>query len=387
MEHKDDRMAIRIEKTLKIPGPKPMENEDDITVIFEVLLSDEMSLPPGSFLGICFGPPLSDWTPVDVIMTPKSGNNGDTYTLMTGVYNFPRRLLAKTVPYKYVVARQDPYCEEWEYIHDNPDQGPTKNRCLIVPDVVSQFTKLDDVVLSEDRCNGYPRVMRGRAEAAFRMLPRPEEYMDPDFSHSAVLERFEQVLKAQAETRVCLGDERFELFRPSGYNAVKAETVKRYMKHCVDCLMNILGENGDNVCHIMRVITYICVVKSRLGDYKFTLDNYQLMFRAFRGCAQKLCDDASLSWVSLESEMQAKACDALKLLVSSFVDLKQPRCEDNSWGNWVYVIPFIHRWDAPERNDTEWLMLDTWKSNLHSRYRTCFIKSYGFLFSFQQWVK
>jgi hypothetical protein len=370
MENKDDRTAIQVETTLEIPGPKLMENEDDITIIFEVLLSDEMSFPE-SVLGICFGPPLSNWKTLDVNMFPKSGHSGDTGTLMTGVYNFPRRLVGKTIPYKYVVVCQNPYCVEWEYIHDEktPDNGTTKNRCLIVPDVVSQFTKLDDVVLSEVKCNGYySRVMRGRADAAFRMLPRPEEFMDPDFSFSAVLERFEQVLKAQAKTRVCLGNEHSELFRPSGYDSVKAETEKCYMEHCVDCLMDILGENGDNVRHIMRVITYICLVKSRLEVYKFTLDNYHLMFKAFRGCAQKLCDDASLSWVSLESEMQAEACNALKLLVSSFVDLKQPRCEDNSQGDWIYVIPFIHRWDAPDRNDTEWLKLDTWKSNLRSRY-------------------
>jgi hypothetical protein len=228
--------------------------------------------------------------------------------------------------------------------------------------------------------------MRGRAEAAFRMLPRPEEFMDPDFSLSAVLERFEQVLKAQAETRVCLGDERYELFRLSGYIDVKAETEKCYMKQCVDCLMNVLGENSDNVCHIMRVITYICLIKSRLGDYKFTLDNYQLMFRAFRSCTRKFCDDASLSWVPWESgEMQAKACNVLKLLVSSFVDLKQPRSEDNSRGDWIYVMPFIHRWDAPDRNDTEWLKLGTWKSNFRSRY--LFHKELWLLFSFQKWVK
>ncbi len=365
MENEDDGTAIRVETTLKTSGPKPMENEDYIKVIFEVLLAYEMSFPE-SFLGICFGPPLSDWTPVDVIMSPKNGNSGETYTLMTGVFDFPRCLWGMTIPYKYVVFNSWAQCK-WEHIHDIPDHGEMKNRCLIVPGVESQFTKFDDVVLSEDQRDVCDRVTRGRLQAALRMLPRPEDFMDSDFSLSAVLNRFEQVLKALVESRVCVDNECSYKFTPPGYRAVKAQTETCYMEHCVNCLMHLVGENGDNVCLIMRVITYICLIKSRLGDYTFTLDNYQLMFKAFRGCAGQLSDMASMSWLS--EDMQAKACDALKLLVRNFLDLKWPRYEDNSQGNWIYVIPFIHRWDLPDRNDTDWLKLDTWKNNLRCRYR------------------
>jgi len=364
-ENGEDRTAIRVETTLKTIGPKPMENEDYIKVIFEVLLANEMSFPE-SFLGICFGPPLSDWTPVDVTLSPKNGNSGETYTLMTGVYDFPRFLLGKTIPYKYVVFNSWAQCK-WEHIHDIPDHGQMKNRCLIVPDVESQFTKFDDVVLSKDQRDVFDRVTRGRLQAALRMLPRPEDFMDSDFSLSAVLKRFEQVLEAQVESRVCVDNERSYKFMPPGYYAVKVQTEKCYMEHCLNCLVHLVAENGDNVRLILRMITYICLIKSRLGDYQFTVDNYQLMFKAFRGCAGQLCDEASLSWVS--GEMQAKACDALKLLVRNFLDLKRPRYEDNSQGNWISVIPFIHRWDLPDRNDTDWLKLDTWKTNLRCRYR------------------
>jgi len=346
------------------------KDKEDMTIrlSFEVLLSSEMFVPD-SGLVICFGTPVSDWETQNVFMSPKTSKIGANYTLMAGVFDFPRRLMGKTIPYKYVVLHKNTGRIKWEHIHHMPEYRSTVNRCLIVPEVESQFTKFDDVVLSDDMEDSSERVGKGRAEAILWMMPRPKEFGDPDFFLSAALERFEQVLKANKETRVCIGDDRSTVFIPPSYNSTKKLT-EIYVERCMECLKKYVGNKNANVGHTLRVATYICLIHSRLKELNFTVDHCNLMFKAFEVCSEKLWEDPSFT-VSMDSEMQARACEALKLLVGNFVGLKR-QGEDKSRGNWIYVVPFIHRWDLPGSNDVDWLRLDNWKANLRFRYRILF---------------
>ncbi len=346
-------------KRLKHVEPTLINIEDDsmpIRLSFEVLLSPEMSLPD-SRLVICFGPPLSDWETECVEMRPKSDIGGG-YILMVGVYDFPKSLIGKTIPYKYVAVGKD--VAEWEHIFYSSGDGSPVNRCLVVPEVESHFTKFDDVVLGRKASD----MTKGRHMATFWMLPGLKEFSNPNFSLSTVIERFEKVLEAHGNIRVCIKDSRSVVYSPKGYNVRKQAEI--YMERCMDRLKEGMDDKDCDMGHILRAATYICLIrKSQLMAQKFSVEHYQLLFRAFHGCSLAVCNDASLP-VSMDGEIQTRACMALKQLVTDFVDRERHRDDDS--GNWIYVVPFIHRWDQPNRNDGDWLKLDNWKKNIHFRY-------------------
>ena len=353
-------------KKLKLKEPNLMDITDEdgmppIRLHFEVLLSPEMTSKDARLV-ICFGPPLSHWDTAVVEMRPKSDKIPGNYVAMAGVHDFPRRLVGKTIPYKYVVVKNNQ--TKWEHIFHDHGNGSTLNRCLIVPDKMSQFTKFDDVVFAKTS-----NKVEGWAEATKWMLPIPQNFSGPDFSLSSLLERFEQVLTAHGRRRVCTEDDRSVAYHPPGYSVPKQSDIYliRLLKH----LKGSLENNSDNMGYTLRLATYICLIRKALHkDHQFTGEHCQLMFRVFERCSQLLFDDAS-SLMSMDGETQSKACDALKLLVRNFVE-QRVEGEAKSSGNWIHVVPFIHRWDRPNRNDGDWLKLDKWKTQLRSRYFLAF---------------
>ena len=104
---------------------------------------------------------------------------------------------------------------------------------------------------------------------------------------------------------------------------------------------------------------------SELDDPNFDLEDYLNVFKAFRFCAGLLFDDSFLA--TINNEGRVRICEALKELVQDFVNLpvNTNNCQDR--GNWVFAIPFIHRWDLPDKSCRDWLKLQNWKSNLRSR--------------------
>ena len=81
-----------------------------------------------------------------------------------------------------------------------------------------------------------------------------------------------------------------------------------------------------------------------------------------------LFDDESLPKMT-NDEIRDKICDSLKQVVKDFVgEPVNNRDSCKILGHWIYVVPFIHRWDQPEVKDDSWLKLGLWKSNLRSRY-------------------
>jgi hypothetical protein len=164
---------------------------------------------------------------------------------------------------------------------------------------------------------------------------------------------------------VCIGDQHSEVYKPPGSDALNLTVT--YIERLMGRLKGYVEDNSDSSGHILRLATYICLVRLRFKDHQFTPENYQVMFKAFDVCSQMLLDDASLSAVPMDGEMKAKACEALKMLVINFFDLKW-QGEEKSRGNWIYVIPFIHCWDLPDRKDTDWLQLDKWKAGILFRY-------------------
>ena len=358
-------------KKLKAMEPTliDIEGDDDTTIRlrFEVLLSPEMTIPD-SRLVICFGPPLSDWNTECVVMSPKSDKVPGNYVLMAGVLDFPRRLVGKTIPYKYVVVGDD-RPPEWEHIFLAPDTEAIVNRCLIVPDKGSQFSKFDDVIFSKTS-----NKFKGWAVATKLMLPTWKNFTSPDFSLASVLERFEQVLAAHAKRRICVGKYYLSFAYKSPGDMVKKQAENWYLEDCLKQLKVCLDNNNGDMVVLLRLATYICLIrKSSFVAYQFNEELYQLMFRAFNGCSQLLWDDASSLMLSMDRELQDKACEALKLLVTNFVDRKlYEYVEGKDSGNWIYVVPFIHRWDRSNRNDQDWLKLDKWKENLSFRYYLSF---------------
>ena len=110
---------------------------------------------------------------------------------------------------------------------------------------------------------------------------------------------------------------------------------------------------------LLRSAIYLClIVASKLCSYQLSSEDQLLIFEAFFVCADELEEESVLL---SSAEVKKQVCDALQQLVKKFVHqpLYQNAINDKKRGNWIAVIPFIHRWD-PIR-DSGWLDLTDWK--------------------------
>ncbi len=289
----------------------------------------------------------------------KYGFNFDT---KVGQLDFPKGLIGKTIPYKYVVVLKGrEYL--WEYIFYSHKLA---DRCLIVPNVSTSFAKYDDVILKEDWSNAHERVRKGRSMATKWMLPRLSELDDAGFDILAAKERFEQVVRAHEPqgTRICI--ESLSLpYNPNNYSA--DQEVKFHIKNFLNRLKSYLKQDGQGSGKILKAAVYICLVRKSKYCFEFDLYDYLAIFKAFFDCSEVLFNDGS-PLLQVSGGFQEQVCEALKSLVQDFVSLPVGGYECNNRGNWIHAIPYIHRWDLPERNDATWLKLKEWKQNLKYRY-------------------
>ena len=335
-----------------------------IKVTFQVLLSKGMTIPDYRVV-ILFGNPLSDWETVLVEMKPMrldaKIDNGN-YVFMVGDLQFPQELMGKTIPYKYVVIKEKGPVS-WEYVFYF-NQNKITDRCLIVPDVPS-FVKYDDVILPENLKdkNFGEEVRKGRSFATRWMLPRPSELDDPNFDFSVAVAKFEQVARAHGYngTRVFLGNYSLP-YNPTAYSV--EEEVRKHVRNFLYRLKSYLKDGGDQG-KIFRTAIFISLVRKLKYCFNFDSEDYLNVFKAFRFCAGLLFDDPFPA--TINNEGRVRICEALKELVQDFVNLpvNTNNCQDR--GNWVFAIPFIHRWDLPDKSCRDWLKLQNWKSNLRSR--------------------
>ncbi len=240
------------------------------------------------------------------------------------------------------------------------------DRCLIVPNVSSSFAKYDDVILKEDWSNAHERVGKGRSVATTWMLPRPSELDDAGFDLWAAKERFEQVVRAHEPqgTKIC--SESFSYpYNPMYYSA--ARQVEIHIRNFLRRLKNYLKQERQENGKILKAVIYICLVRKSKYCFTFQLDDYLDIFKVFFNSSEVLFNDGS-PLPKVSGGFQEQVCEALKSLVQDFVGVPVYSNDCSNRGNWIYAIPFIHRWDLPERIDATWLKLKEWKQNLKSRY-------------------
>ena len=362
--------ALPVEDTGKIKAvlTSRQHNTDDgttIAVTFKVLLSSELMLPDTK-LGIVFGQPLSDWHEVRVVMSEEPAGikfKDDSYRLMVGELGFLRELVGRTIPYKYVAFLLDRVVK-YEYIHL---LGNGKaDRCLIVPQVEAGFTKYDDVILGEDLHNRLERLRKGRSLATVSMLPRRTELADPQFNVEAALATFEAVVRAHGPdgTKICIANRSYRYTLDQ-----VADPINAYMGNLIKSLqMEVNNNSSRGGRNLLRSAVYICLIgASKLCSYAFSPEDSLLIFEAFFLTCEDQLEQESAAWsMSLGGEV----CDALKQLVTRFVHLPGYKCTRptlQQHGNWIAVMPFIHRWDVTGATDTDWLDLRDWK--MQHRFR------------------
>ena len=344
--------------------------ESDIQVTFEVLLSSEMALY-GRNVYIAFGPPLSNWNTVMVEMRQKEGTPAvfapGNYFYLTGVLPLNKDYKCRSIPYKYIV-KDDRGDIVWEFIDFNKSYTDI-NRCLVVPDKVQTFTKFDDVILpklsSKDRSASQLQKI-GREVAVKWMLPRPRDFDNPDFDFEAILTQFNGAVKTFGNngTRICEGNDPKGSFNPHAFY-IESNVVEQ-VKKVFGQFKIVLKEN--DLPKILRFSLYLCLISTTKYLDITQLDQFLPFFEAFKLCGDLLFDAVQLP-KSIEGEIQNQITGALKNLVKDFVNLQA-----NAWGqdcssrgNWIYAMPFIHRWDLSGEKSTDWLRLETWKQNLRSR--------------------
>ena len=346
--------------------------ESDIQVTFEVLLSSEMALY-GRNVFIAFGPPLSNWNTVMVEMRQKEGTPAviapGNYFYLTGVLPLNKDYKCRSIPYKYIV-KDDRDNIFWEHIHyiDLKRTYSNINRCLVVPDKVQKFTKFDDVILPRLTIQDRPAIQLqkfGRVIAVAWMLPRPVDFDNRDLDFKATITTFDCVVKSFGNNgmRICEDNEPRGYFNPHAFNVDSC--VGEQIKNVLERFKTYLKEN--DLGKILRVALYLCLISTtKYLDIK-QLDQFLPFFEAFKLCGELLFDTVQLP--KIEGEIQNQITGALKKLVKDFVNLQA-----NAWGqdcssrgNWIYAMPFIHRWDLSGEKSTDWLRLETWKQNLRSR--------------------
>ena len=112
---------------------------------------------------------------------------------------------------------------------------------------------------------------------------------------------------------------------------------------------------------------YICLIGNIKKLKIDQLDDFLIIFDAFRICSEILFDDSFLP-ESISGEVQIRLVESMKKIVRDFVSLPVNNANTaDVRGDWIYVMPFIHRSDVVENPDSSWLYLIGWKINLRSR--------------------
>ena len=340
------------------------EDSDSSTMIvtFKALLSSELMIP-STKLGILFGEPLSDWQELLVEMSKEAVRIEDPkYRLVVGYLTFPQELVGRAIPYKYVAFKHVTVIKH-EYLH--AFSSANANRCLIVPGVEAGFTKYDDVILCEDPVDKRERLRRGRYAATLWMLPRPPPELDyPQFDFAAALATFEAVVSAHGPdgTRVCVGDQLYtctvdHLFKVT---APVNEYVGSLIRNLREYMTNRSSRDGGT---LLRSTIYICLIlASTRCSFQLLAADSLLIFEAFLAFADQLEQDSTLVPSIVGGEVRPEVCAALRQLVKKFVSQPAANAVNaHQQGNWIAVIPFIHRWDLAVVRDWDWLDLTDWK--------------------------
>ena len=236
-----------------------------------------------------------------------------------------------------------------------------------MPQVEAGFTKYDDVILCEDGKDWIGRLRMGRQRATIWMLPRQSELVDPQFDFAAALETFEAVVKAHGPdgARVCSEDGRSS---PYTFHKQITAPVNAYFRNLIRNLRKDVNNNSSSPDggKLLRSAIYICLIgASEVCSPTFSPEDSLLIFETFRlACTEPRQPESAWSVVPLREDIQRQVCDALKQLVTKFVHRPDPRWTPatvKKHGNWIAVIPFIHRWDVVGARDLNWLDLTDWK--------------------------
>ena len=346
--------------TMRVSPGQDDRDGSTLSVTFKVLLSSELMLP-NTRLGIVFGEPLSDWQEVRVEMSeenPAVKIEDGRYQLMVGDLCFPQQLVGKTIPYKYV-AFEPGRVVKFEGIHAYGTGIAKANRCLIVPNGQVGFTQYDDVILCDDWDDRFDRQNAGRFFATIWMLPRPAELANPQFDFVAALDKFEAVVRAHGPggARVCIGDRSKYRYTSDLFYKGKS-VISTYFGKWIKIIENAVNTNSRDGGKLLRSALYVCLIAaSKCCSYQLSPDDRLLIFEAFFACTDELQQESVLQSV----EVRQQVCDGLKQLVKKFVSLSAYAVDSQKRGNWIAVIPFIHRWDPVDVRDSNWLDLTEWK--------------------------
>jgi hypothetical protein len=313
----------------------------------------------GKDVYIIIGPPLSDWKCLMVKMTRKEDApeviQPGGFVYLTGTLPLHIEFKSKSIPYKYIVM--DSNCRAtWESIHHSTLKEGEVNRCLVVPDrTETRFFKFDDVILPKDTQTPSFLQQKGREMATKWMLPRPKNFRSSTFDFEQIWGRFELVIKTHGPngTKLCIGDDPNGYFNPYNYNV--DSTAKNLLNNFFKAFGQSVQDKKDNKEILLRMVIFFCLAAAKTKFFSLNMrDQYLALFDIF--WRNKDLIPGHLP-ESIHGEIQIKIVESLKKIVQDFVDLPinvWSAAELTDSGNWIFVMPFIHRWDR-SRGET-----DTW---------------------------
>ena len=369
---KTDKKKMELEaakkETFKSYNHRPTDT--DIEVVFEVMLSPEMA-SIGTMVYIFFGPPLSDWQTMMVMMGPKvdapevtkSGN----YRYLTGTLPFSSEHTCLHIPYKYVVFGKRGF--SWEFIPSTVYKIGEVNRCLFVPERTgSRFYKFDDVVLPQDSINKPQLLKVGREAATIWMLPRPNNLKEASFDFEEAWKRFEQVIKTHGNngTKVCVGDYPKGFHNPSQYLVETA--VKSSLEQVFKVFKKLHESKESDREVLLRMALYLSLAASTKYFAIIDIEQHLTVFDVLLRCRDLIPDRLPKS---VRGELQNQVVEALKKLVQNFVDLPinvWSKSHQSHWGDWIFAIPFIDHWDLSGSESIPLAKLTKWREALKTRY-------------------
>jgi hypothetical protein len=313
----------------------------------------------GKDVYIIIGPPLSDWKCLMVKMTRKEDApeviQPGGFVYLTGTLPLNIEYKSKSIPYKYIVTDTNGHAT-WESIYHSTLKGGEVNRCLVVPNrTEARFFKFDDVILPKEAKTPSPLQQKGREMATKLMLPRPSHFRSPAFDFEQIWERFDQVIKTHGHngTKLCIGDDPKGYFNPSYYNV--DSIVKNQLNNFFKAFGPSVQEKKDNKETLFRMVIFFCLTAAKTNFFSLNMrDQYMALFDIFWSNKDLIPDNLP---ESIHGEIQIKIVESLKKIVQDFVDLPinvWSAAELAHCGNWIFVMPFIHRWDR-SRGET-----DTW---------------------------
>jgi hypothetical protein len=142
--------------------------------------------------------------------------------------------------------------------------------------------------------------------------------------------------------------------------------VRRHYKDAFGVLKNFSNDHEADSVRMLRLCLYLCLVRESWKAAKTELSDAFVFFEVFRRCCDVLLDHALLPACIDAPDSQHRLAQTLKaLVVDFFANLRKYEFHREDVGDWIYVVPFVHRWDLADAKDSDWLKLREWKGGLH----------------------